>query len=749
MAFKVSSDEDLTLLEGDSGFFIGRKKSVFEKYGEEGGLLIGRVLDEQGFQKRVYLDGLSPHVVFISGARGSGKSYSLGVIAEELVLKNPNVASVVIDPIGIFWSMRFPNRDPKELSVLSDWGLEPTGIDNMRVFVPYGVRNTVPRNTYDRLFSLKPSELNVDDWCLTFGIERFSPSGLLLEKAIEKAREKYGDFSLEELIKVIETDKELTSKDKGYKSDSRRALVSRLEAAKSWGVLSKEGTSLAEICKPGVISIIDTSFLDENVSSLVIGMLARKILNARKLVTRQETMGGFVEMNDLEEVVEKDIPPTWLFIDEAHTLIPSGSSKTAATNSLIEYVKQGRRPGCSLVFATQQPSAIDTRVLSQLDLLLCHKLVFDEDVKAVLKRMPTSLPKEFTKSGFVKKLPIGVCLVGDRSDETSRAFVMQVRPRLSQHEGREVNTNEEKKIDIESVKKLLIDLVYKKMTVTGKLRLSKVDDFVDLISKRYGVKIDSSEIINSVVREKEAEVNEGFLVIPGFEKKKRIKELGLKAVELKTSKEEALEYAEKHRRKKKFGFIGKEEKVKEVDLVYEPLFKLEVQVKTRSGFEKKVIYVDESLELLYKGRKGVEKTEGVADLLSLNSKKVSVLRALEKTRDLKKLSSLTGLNAQVIGRTLSDLARSGFVEKKDDGNFVLKRRFDVPSFENYSLVLSEEEPRSTLVNDFEVDEKLVKKIPIILEDAKVLSISRLLKPVWRIVYSNETGEERIEKLNAF
>ncbi len=748
MNFKVSSSEDLNLLEGESGFFIGRKKSVFEKYGEEGALLLGRILDEQGFHKKVFLDGLSPHVVFISGARGSGKSYSLGVIAEELVLKNPNVASVVIDPIGIFWSMKFPNRDAKELNVLSDWGLEPTGVENTRVFVPYGLRNTVPKNTYDKLFSLKPSELNVEDWCLTFGIERFSPSGLLLEKAIEKAREKYGDFSLDELIKVIEKDKELTSKEKGYKSDSRRALVSRLEAAKSWGVLSKEGTSLAEVCKAGVVSVIDISFLDENVASLVIGMLARKILNARKLVTRQETMGGFVELNDLEEVVEKDIPPTWLFIDEAHTLIPSGSSKTAATNSLIEYVKQGRRPGCSLVFATQQPSAIDTRVLSQLDLLLCHKLVFDEDVKAVLKRMPTSLPKEFTKSGFVKKLPIGTCLVGDRSDETSRAFVMQVRPRLSQHEGREVNTNEEKKIDLESVKKLLVDLVYKKAAATGRISLSKVDDYVEVISKRYGVKIDSAEVIELIVKEKEVEMQNGFIILPGFEKKKKIKELGLKAVKLKTSREQALQYAEKHKHKKKLGLFGKEEKVKSVELVYEPLFKLEVQVNSKQGLLKKTLYVDETLELFYDEKSKLKKTTQVRDLLSLNSKKVKLLKLLEKTSDVKKLVSLTGFNAQVVGRNLNDLARLGFVDKKE-GKYYLKKKVRIPSFDSYSLSLNEEEPRSAVVNDFEVDEKLVKKIPAVLEDAKVLSVSKLLKPVWVITYSDEKGKNRIEKLDAF
>ncbi len=169
--------------------------------------------------------------------------------------------------------------------------------------------------------------------------------------------------------------------------------------------------------------------------ALVIGVLARRILHARKIATRKEA--AKILNVDSSGRDETDIPPTWLVIDEAHILIPSGNRKTPATDALIEYVKQGRRPGCSLLFATQQPAAIDSRVLSQLDLLFVHKLVFSDDVKAVEKRMPTVLPKEYT-GVFVKRLPIGVALVGDRADTTSRAFLLRVRPRRSQHEGREI-----------------------------------------------------------------------------------------------------------------------------------------------------------------------------------------------------------------------------------------------------------------------------------------------------------------------
>ncbi|NPA76782.1 MAG: ATP-binding protein [Candidatus Diapherotrites archaeon] len=416
---------------------LGRKASLYSREGFRGALHIGRV-DEDGPFKGwdVYVDALYPHVIFVAGARGSGKSYTLGVFVEELAEKNPYVGTIVIDPVGIYWSMKLPNRQSDEIRTLTSWGLTPKGYDNVRIFIPVGAAKDVPKGTYDALFSLKPSMLTVEDWALTFGVDRFSPSGMLLEKVLEHVHEEYGeDYSLEDIIHTLEEWEELRDKDRGFKPDTIRAILSRFYAARSWGVFSETGTALSDLSKPGIITVIDVSFLEENVGALVIGVLARRILQARKIATRQEA----AKILDLPESRKREIqiPPTWLIIDEAHTLMPSGGKKTPATDALIEYVKQGRRPGCSLIFATQQPAAIDSRVLSQLDMLFVHKLVFTDDVRAVEKRMPTVLPKEY-QGVFVKRLPIGVAIVGDRADTTSRALLVRVRPRRSQHEGREI-----------------------------------------------------------------------------------------------------------------------------------------------------------------------------------------------------------------------------------------------------------------------------------------------------------------------
>lgn len=756
LEFVGDSDQKLRLLGNETHAFVGRRRSMLSKYGKEGALLLGKSAEKTNFGQEILLDALSPHVIFICGSRGSGKSYSLGVIAEELVLKNPNVACVVIDPIGIFWSMKYPNNDEKELKDLGDWGLEPQGIDKTQVFIPFGLRKRVPKETYDKLFSIRPAELTVDEWCLTFGLSRFSPTGLLLGKAIEKAKEKHKNFGLNDLIKTIEKDPELVSKEKGYKQDTRRALVSRFEAAKTWGILSKEGTTLSEICKEGHISVIDISFLEENVASLVIGMLSRKILNARKLMTRKTAMKKYA-LGDMDELLDVEIPPTWFFIDEAHTLIPSGNIKTAASNSLIEYVKQGRRPGCSLVFATQQPSAIDTKVLSQLDMLLCHKLVFDEDIKAVIKRMPTLLPKEYRKGRFLKRIPIGVALLGDRVEETSRAFSVKIRPRFSQHEGRETRSIElDEAIDPEKVKDLLSNLVYKKLMQVGNMSLQKVDETVETINRRYKLRIKSDDVIKKILKEKKCVMSEGRIFIPGFEEKAELEEKmqGMTALKIRINKEDIEKIVEKNRKKKTLGLFGKEETLKNLELLYEPVFKVDFDVILSKGYMPQSVYIDSDYEMYYHEKGKLKKTNDVKEVLDLNEKNVKVLNALKKTKDLKKISKITGFTPQAITRYLNDLVKMNLVKKNEEKKkYSLMKKLDIPKkldvekFARVDTLLEKVSPSNLGFEDLSVNEKVLKKIPTLFENCKVRKIEKFLKPVWKATYESKEGV-RIQKFDA-
>ncbi len=500
-------DEPLGLLTDGTNVYIGRKQSVFEKHREKAGLYIGKIAERERtgldmFEKPLLLDSISPHAIFICGMRGSGKSYTLGVIAEEMASKNKGAGVIIIDPMGIFWSMKKGNKVAQEKSFLRRWGLSAKGFANVQVFLPAGYIDDSPKDTYDKTFSLRPSEISVEEWCLTFNIDRFDTMGLLMDRVVSCVRDGYttaedaeipgkGEaYNILDLVDCIIQEETINSNAQGFKQTTRRALIARLSGADDWGIFDKEGTKLTDLSRRGMVSVIDVSFLGDNVRALVVGIIARNLLNTRKMVSRHEATGNLKN-------IFGNIPVTWLMIDEAHILVPASGQKTAATDSIIEYVRQGRQPGCSLVLATQQPSAIDSRVLSQTDILICHKLVYDDDIKAVIRRMPSEMPAKYKDPRFIKSLPVGMTIIGDKQEQTSRAFLAQIRPRISQHEGRERTATLD--IDPDIIKqniKMLIEEQY------GSEDEATIVDLVNGISEDYGIAIDPYEVLNELAIEK-------------------------------------------------------------------------------------------------------------------------------------------------------------------------------------------------------------------------------------------------------
>ena len=783
--------------------FIGRKKTHLKKYGYEGALHIGRVAEEELQDRNVYMDSLNPHVVFICGARGSGKSYVLGVIAEELAKKNHNIGTIVIDPVGVFWSMRFPNREEREMKTLAQWDFAPEGLDNLKVFIPEGMASDTPRNTYDATFSLPPSLLIAEDWALTFGIERFSPAGLLLEIVIKKVKQGYntienekvkpkGDaFSLENLIECLETDSVLHSKERGYKPDSIRALSSRFEAAKTWGIFSRNGTPLSALSREGQLTIIDTSFLDDNVSALVIGLLARRVLAARKLTTRKEAAKRF-KTKDVDQMLELDIPPTWLFIDEAHTLIPSGNVKTPATDAIVEYVKQGRRPGCSLVFATQQPSAIDSKVLSQLDIMLAHKLVFDDDIKAIYKRVPTIVPAKYKRSTFIKTLPIGTALTSDRSEETSRAFIMKIRPRMSQHEGREAESVERKvNVNKEDIEKLMKELILGKLEKDSEIALDEFERIVETLNSKYHSEVDSGKILDMLRKEgivtdssrlmlneevaldeekaeaqaekKEIE-KEAEKEVDGMKGKPELlhsaeEKTELLALPVRIKEPEARKIADKSRSKKLFGLLGSNEFVKDLQLRYLTVWRINYDAfNEKKEFVQHECFIDSlSGEFIHFDKGRFIYSKGLPELKELGEDAAKLLSIMGNGAiPVAKITEKTGFSENKTRNLFDKLHSAGFMEKTSKNGkvaYALKKKPDLPPNPTHSFLESVKQiPFVRLEAASKDHDKFNKKDAIaalknIWPNVVVRNVYELNRPVYYATIATMDGREKPLKID--
>ena len=804
--------------EDEDIVYIGRKKSVLKQYGKMGSAYIGKVAEKDCKNKKVHLDGLNPHVVFLDGARGTGKSYLLGVIAEQLAKTNPYIGQIVIDPVGVFWSMKFPNRDKKELQILKEWGLKPEGLKNLKVFVPEGIQDQLSKETFDDTFSMYASLLTTEDWCLTFGIERFSPSGLLLEKTLDFVKKGYtsggtkdypetenikakgNQYTLEDIINCLQKNAEFSSAQKGYKPDSIRALVSRFEAAKAWGVFSDHGTPLSRLSRENQLTVLDTSFLDENITALVIGILARRILAARKLLARQDAVKQFRDKEtNPEHMLEIEVPPTWLYIDEAHTLIPSGNTQTPATAGIIEYVKQGRRPGCSLVFATQQPSAINTKVLSQVDVLISNKLVFNDDIHAIQKRMPAIIPKQYKEPNFIKTLPFATALCGERSEETSRAFILRAAPRTSQHEGRDAETIREipKKSKTE-VLNLATNMIYKKLDKSKEMKVNYAKDILDVVNIKYRAQVLWDDVLEKLF-EKDVILDNDLLYINEEEIEKvhskvkaEIKKIESDSDEIESEEEEeSLEGIEEELDEQKIPptrvkmhstlplrvnrykveditksniprslpFFKPKEVIQNIILKHRTLYKIDYNLYDKQdSFKRMHCYVDSVTgEFIHFRGSDFKESKGLSLVGNLEEHDLEILYVLKKQQTLFNLARELDMDekdieAQYINK-FKEMEIIDIVIKNNREVYKLSKNFDIPFNAQHKLLNSLDE-LPLKKEETEFVEQVVHPPAQIQEflnklwgDLEFVSLEEMFWPIWYVSLIDKHNNERILKID--
>jgi hypothetical protein len=227
----------------------GRGDADKKKLGDRGLVYLGKGYVKMGqytsLSNRILMDVVRSHVILIAGKRGSGKSYTMGVLAEELsnlpTEVAQNIASLIFDTMGIYWTMKFQNEKDKEL--LKEWGLKSKNVP-IQVFVPFGkydeyIEKGIPA---DKKFALRISEMNAEDWIITFGLDMINPVSVLIERTINRLKEQ-GDFDLEEIISEIE-------KDKKTNQEIKNAAVGLFEAADTWGIFAKnqkEATDIREL----------------------------------------------------------------------------------------------------------------------------------------------------------------------------------------------------------------------------------------------------------------------------------------------------------------------------------------------------------------------------------------------------------------------------------------------------------------------------------------------------------------------
>jgi len=409
---------------------LGRNETDLKKFGEEATIPLGKhyiqMEREKSLANPILLDVNRPHVILVSGKRGSGKSYTMGVMAEGIAnLKHElkqNISTVLFDTMGIFWTMKHPNYRNEKL--VREWKLKPTAL-KPRVFVPFGLVGEYDEKNLpvDFELSISPAELEAADWCKLFAIDFNSNAGILIERAVLAINKK--KFSVADIISKIKSDERATPEDKNL-------VIARFEAVEKWSLFSENATNFSKIvsgCETSIIDLSAYNFIENGgqIKDLVIALFCKQILKSRLLTRKVE------EVAEVQgELHKTKAPLVWIFIDEAHEFLPR-EKETLASGPLVQLLREGRQPGISLVLATQQPGKIHTDVMTQSDIVLSHRLTAKIDVNALNEIMQTYLSTDLQR--YIDNLPKAKGAAIALDDNSEKIFPMQVQPRISWHGG--------------------------------------------------------------------------------------------------------------------------------------------------------------------------------------------------------------------------------------------------------------------------------------------------------------------------
>ncbi len=366
----------------------------------------------------------------------SGKSYTLGVIAEELSTleseARKNISSLIFDTMGIFWTMKFKNEKEKEL--LSEWGEKPKDIP-VKIFAPSGYFKEYESRQIpvDEGFSIKPSELEAEDWVITFNLSITEPVAITIERAINNLKEASSEFGIEEIIAKIK-------EDKNSSQEIKNSAIGLFEAASTWKIFSsknEKATEISDLTKPGQTAVLDLSVYSSvgvfNVRALVISIVCRKLFEQRILARKREELEAVQHGIDyLAFKQEREMPLVWVFIDEVQEFIPS-EGKTPATDALIQLLREGRQPGISIVMATQQPGALARDAMTQADIVISHRVTAMPDINSLNQMMQSYLLESIKKQ--MDDLPNlkGSAIILD--DNSERLYPCRIKPRFTWHGG--------------------------------------------------------------------------------------------------------------------------------------------------------------------------------------------------------------------------------------------------------------------------------------------------------------------------
>lgn len=337
-----------------------------------------------------------PHIGVFGGS-GSGKSFGLRVVLEELM--KLNIPTIVLDP---HFEMDFSEMqeylpDDEKEDFIGKFKCLQVGYDVGVKFEDLSPQDL--KNLLDASSTLTDAMNNVVDilYKRKDSYQSFHDRLKMLSEAQEEGSQEKIKKRIEEATTTSETEawkkrKELyDSYDKTCPYSSVKGIFWRLRKLYNEGIFSNDIHEIEEGLKLGKLIVVQGSTRMLQVfSTYLLNNLYHKRRDFKDALYKHTTSEYF--------------PPFFIVTDEAHNFAPKGY-ECPSKAVLKEISQEGRKYGVFLILATQRPTLLEETITAQLNTKFIFRTVRSSDIQTI--REETDIKEEearrlpYLKSGDV------------------------------------------------------------------------------------------------------------------------------------------------------------------------------------------------------------------------------------------------------------------------------------------------------------------------------------------------------------
>jgi DNA helicase HerA-like ATPase len=348
---------------------------------ESVGLFIGKTAT--GTETSIILkrETIQRHM-FICGTTGSGKSYAMGVIAEEL---NKHKLPIVFIDTQDEYSGLVQKLGGQVVEPGKDFKIRISSLTESEIL------DLLPE-------AMKKSPLQCDIVAKAFD-----------ELQVDLKRGDLPKFNLDDLLeKIKEVAPELTAKEGDVQrvTDATVRRTRILEKHRIFGIGEEK----------------DKKKLVADWRKLLYPCLAINCKSLTSVQLQSVTTAVLRELQDLR--LRGYIPPYVAVIDEAHLFVPEGEG-SPCKQIIREGVRIGRHHGISIILMTQSPVDIDKRAIRQCNTRLVFAL--EPDQLEAIRGVKADASEEMLRA--LPKMPRGMCLLSGTYESIKHTIPVEIRRR--------------------------------------------------------------------------------------------------------------------------------------------------------------------------------------------------------------------------------------------------------------------------------------------------------------------------------